>query len=795
MSTIPQIYDQSELTLAAYANLTPGVTNDLIRREALVAAGLSAKQAEEFAKKYPMVVAQFNDTPDEGGMGTSFSATVFKDASGNLKLAFRGTAELFASPSDLFPTDATIATSGVGYDQVLAMWNWWQRVSNPTDAPVTQYRLVATPADLSHATWLSHAGAGNTGLWLEWYTGTATGSLRDALAFDADQKFDLTGHSLGGHLAMAFGAIFSSASNQITVFNAPGFLDDADNRTFFALLGGAIPAGANTINVIADEADVGLVPWSGIAGLHSRPGTAIDIPIENQAYGDEPSSTRAWPALNHSQQTLTDALAVFATLAKIDPTLSASVFKTILGAAAMGTSAGLERIVDALEGVLRINTSQFATGNANRDSLYQAIYGLREHGGYQSLQAAIVPLTALDAATLVQTAQSGGLYLSPLSVRYALKELNPFLIDASDALYAQHNSGGQLDIYDPATGQGQLTAEYLADRAALLVLSNVARSNDSAIGGTLIVNPTGSDTVFYTDKTSSLKLRGGQATLDPRRIVFGMDQGDGSTEMLSGGNLADHLYGGGGNDILLGQGGNDYLEGGAGDDVVIGGTGHDIYQVGVGGGTETIVDAAEGAENRQLGEIRFGEAAVAGTFTALDAELKSFTFTAADGQYYASYTGSVQENLAGTLTLWRGDSGARVVRVQNFRTGDLGIVLGAAVPPRIYADIVGTQDADNDKLDLAMPHEATLVTTAEAQKVFGLGGADLIVLSHAHTIGYGGAGNDRIVDGAGAQSQYGEDGEPGCGQSVAALVLSIKSHSLGYGAFASANECSGGMSV
>ncbi|PWB41330.1 MAG: hypothetical protein C3F19_06735 [Rhodocyclales bacterium] len=40
-----------------------------------------------------------------------------------------------------------------------------------------------------------------------------------------------------------------------------------------------------------------------------------------------------------------------------------------------------------------------------------------------------------------------------------------------------------------------------------------------------------------------------------------------------------------------------------------------------------------------------------------------------------------------------------------------------------------------------------------------MGGADCIVLSHDHALGYGGAGNDRIIDGAGAQSQYGEDGD------------------------------------
>jgi Ca2+-binding RTX toxin-like protein len=66
------------------------------------------------------------------------------------------------------------------------------------------------------------------------------------------------------------------------------------------LFGGAIPTGVNTTNVIADEAPGTPAPWSAIAGLHSRPGSAIDIPIENQFRGDEPISARPG-ALNHSQ--------------------------------------------------------------------------------------------------------------------------------------------------------------------------------------------------------------------------------------------------------------------------------------------------------------------------------------------------------------------------------------------------------------------------------------------------------------------------------------------------------------
>lgn len=103
---------QAEFALAAYATLSaraPSIPE-------LVSKGMSNPQAQRFASNYS-VVTQFNDT------GTSFSATVFADATGNLTLAIRGTLELTGTPNDLIPTDADIAFNGAGYDQIVAMVN------------------------------------------------------------------------------------------------------------------------------------------------------------------------------------------------------------------------------------------------------------------------------------------------------------------------------------------------------------------------------------------------------------------------------------------------------------------------------------------------------------------------------------------------------------------------------------------------------------------------------------------------------------------------------------------------
>ena len=115
MNSTKFLYNQAELAQAAYAGLAQGETDLASNLDALrvsTGADMSQKQAAEFAARYPGIVTQFNDTE------TSLSATVFKDTSGNLTLAFRGTAELTGSPNDLTPTDADIFLHGAGYDQI-----------------------------------------------------------------------------------------------------------------------------------------------------------------------------------------------------------------------------------------------------------------------------------------------------------------------------------------------------------------------------------------------------------------------------------------------------------------------------------------------------------------------------------------------------------------------------------------------------------------------------------------------------------------------------------------------------
>ncbi len=557
---ISTIFNQAELSLASYATLQPGDTSAQLIALKQGMDGLSAKQAEEFSKKYPTVVTQFNDTT------TSFSATVFKDASGNLTLAIRGTLEA----GDFLPTDANIAASGAGYDQIVAMYNWWLRVSNPTDTPVSQFRLVPAPTNQSQAVDLG-------GLWLEPATSVlATGTLVNAIASDADHKLDITGHSLGGHLAMAFSTLFAGFTTQATVFNAPGFRNTAINQSFFSALGGTVPIGGPIINVVADEATIGDKPWSAIAGLNSRPGTAIDIPSENQWKSDEPNPPNA---KNHSQQTLTDALAVYAMLGKLDPALSAASFEHILNATVNGTAGSLEGIVDAMEKLLGIDSTPMPTGNANRDALYQAIYGLQSNSTFKTLTGTVLrDLSQFSAGQIASIAKDN------IAYRYALKAGNPFALLGAD--YGLHNQNGELNL---ATDGGELTEAWLADRAKFLAWMIQANTLDKTA-----IADGGGQQWAVEDKTLkgateflpyALDINSGLfgTTGNARKMIFGKDGAD----SLTGGDKDDRLYGGAGLDRLDGGQGDDYLEGNAGSDTLTGGKGNDTL---IGGkGLDTYV--------------------------------------------------------------------------------------------------------------------------------------------------------------------------------------------------------------
>ena len=420
----------------------------------------------------------------------------------------------------------------------------------------------------------------------------ATGELAAALAADPDLRVDVTGHSLGGHLAMAFSSLFGSRTGQVTVFNAPGFIDNAVNRAFFLKLGGAIPTAASIVNVAADEALVDGNPSNFIAGFNSRPGTPINIAIEKQFNSDEPNPFS--PALNHSIVALNDSLAVYKLLADLSPTLSplsTADYKVILNQAAMFTSASLERIVDTLEGLFQVNDDLLPSGNNNREALYQAIYGtpdkigLVNTAGYMTRrgQLRFAP-SATDAPTLLTQAQNAT-GADRLAYSYALTRLNTFVVSDPNntglvrPLPGKRHNAGELDAYDATNNRQGLTQFYLNDRAAFLerklYITGLNRNSFYADPATSDPNafPNAPDdrgrayqleAKDFQDRASGFIASDGSPNRNSQlHYIFGSAVADN----IVGAGREDHLYGGAGTDIVTGGVADDYLEGGSGRDV------------------------------------------------------------------------------------------------------------------------------------------------------------------------------------------------------------------------------------
>jgi hypothetical protein len=570
----------AQLAQAAYGTLPNGITGaELARALQLPVTGFTPTQAQNFAATHTVVLQYNDDAPGSGGNGTSLSATVFKDKNGQLTLALRGTLEF---GGDVTPTDRDILLDGAGYDQIAALYSWWMRASNPVGTLVAQYTVAPISAGDANALKLSEGR-----VLLRRADAEATGVLANALSADPERRIDVTGHSLGGHLAMAFNAMFGSRTSGAAVFNAPGFADTSVNRRFFDRLGGSsLPEGNKTSNVIANQAAARDVTGTGftlIAGLNSRPGLPVDVPVEDQWLSDEPDP--AEPARNHSQMLLADSLAVKALFDQIDPTFGFSSYRTAFTAASNTNSASLERLVDTLERLLLRQNEPLPSGNGQREALYASMRNLQASSAYGALSRKVLiesSTTALAAKGRIDFSSLASLLtLSPVVIT-ASYEANQAVLDTVlqgtwGQTYAAWLADKALTTAQRTIGQATFSDQWLVDRSSMLatlVLRNQQDLTDEVFAGG------GRTPMQYRDVAQGVNVQIGlnNPLGDKRQVLFGGDAAD----PLNGKSLADRLYGGAGMDELKGLDGNDYLEGNAGDDVLDGGRGNDVLVGGAG---------------------------------------------------------------------------------------------------------------------------------------------------------------------------------------------------------------------
>lgn len=554
MATLRQYFEFSQLAQAAYAYFD----RFLHREDALKDADsgeFAISQANSFlsANGYEILHHSPND-------GFGFSASVFKSKRTNeITITFRGTEFLpNLDPQDI-ASDADILTIGYARQQIISAYNYYQRLITPVGQ--TAQQLVEELTDQPPTDGRPFTTLPGTMQFLSYRVVSTGEGLSQLMPTD---HVTVTGHSLGGHLAVAFSRLFAGVVDHVYAYNAPGFGTNFTDLFFNLIPGAASAFDSSKITNVYGEKGPEL-----IADLHTSFGEAVPVFIETAT---------------HSKQDLTDALALYDLLARMDPSVSVSTVTSILNASAATAANSLEQGLDAFRKLFQGSTVT-ATPIGDRDSYYANLLALQQALPPGSLR--ITSLLDLPSSTVLSFAKSQT--LDGLAYRYALRELNPFVVTGINYL-ARHNQDHSLDLYDATTGTGVWTQVALGDRAELLAEKLRFNQADGI--------PT-SPTLFVDETTFFSNQRGATAT---EAVIFGDAEGreylgrrgndhlygEGGDDFLhgaagqdylEGNDGADELYGEADNDILLGQQGNDRLDGGTGVDRMSGGADNDTYIV------------------------------------------------------------------------------------------------------------------------------------------------------------------------------------------------------------------------
>lgn len=763
--TLKTYFDVARIALAAYSNFASSRRSDGSYDESEVKRQLSERNrdkdftlggADDFTRSFE-VVDQFTDP---SLLLNGFSATVFRNKqSGQIYFITRGTEN-----SGDFLADGALAIGVTARSQIISMANYFLRLQAGEGNVARQIRASSIlPSD-----------------GVEWdqsriVYGVGSGPNLDQLV--------VAGHSLGGYLATIFGRVFSGNVAAAYTFNAPGVFGKLGLLDNIARLLGSTPG-----NFLDASRQTNLVGDYIVSSVPGRRGQNVRIFEEGDA---------------HSQKSVVDALALYSLFGELDPNLKSGDVRDIVRANANRDADRLESALDGLRKIflgLQVPVTK-APGaedtDATREAFYQNVVGLRESAAFQAWtgQLGVVGLATQSAEAVASLAQSD------MSYRYSLKELIPFAITGAPGLYDQRNGNGELAMYDPATGQGELTNEWLRDRAQFLTWKNQKNTNGIADDVAILRRDNGAESYLYADRTLknsqgqdySIQVTGGNVVqqTNPIRISFAGDQGD----TLQGGNYADHLYGGKGRDTLAGGGGDDYLEGGAEGDTLTGDAGNDKL-IG-GGGVDTLTggadddtldggkdnDVLQGGEGNDVYIIRAGD----GEDSILDHEGNdTIVYEAASGRRtvlaVTAFADAVEANTwrgrlpdGGTVSFARDagltatlPDGARVI-IEDFRDGDCGIRLLASAADTVAdrtilgdvathyfpypAEAVQFDDLGNEITDLWLP------VAGRDDRLWGSEGNDLISAGTGVDVVFARGGADRIQAGGANDYLDGGDGD------------------------------------
>jgi len=549
----------SWMSQASYLNLSAVNNSDVNEfKDALKNSSLnpdkkfSATQATLFtnANTGYSLISQLPNTTN----GTS--ATVFKsNADGSYTIAVRGTEPGEQLGTDLLQDIIGVVAAGKAKVQVIETFRYYKQLTTPAGQTVvySTAEINALSALLLSGTTLT-GGLENIAAAIAAFTAMTANDkglgVPGETLIPPGATLNFTGHSLGGHVAYLLAGLVNATSGgafsvgDVMTYNAPG-----ENALLYELqnwfgIDTSSQAGAIGSKHLAFYGEGGL---NVTAGLGQVIGTRVPLFIEADGVWDGNVKME-----NHSIVKLSDALAVYTLFAQLAPSLTLEKLSDLLKASSAQNSLTLESALDSLRALL-LGKNAAKTPEGDREALYGNIDALQKDDAFKNLaakslsgQVKIESLISLTPDALLILAKTDA---NAIAYRYALKALDPFAVIGAD--YSIHNGHGELNL---AKNGGDLTEQYLTDRA--LMLSGVIQANldDSGNGKALTHIINAFDRAYYEDKASGITLTDvseltGESTVTTTRYIFGGDDND----IIWGTDAVDHLYGGAGGDYLFGD--------------------------------------------------------------------------------------------------------------------------------------------------------------------------------------------------------------------------------------------------
>ena len=491
---IKTVFGEALLSQAAYATLTADLSKEgiitALQNDSLV-GGVTQAQAEYFAEHY--IVVQQDNNPETG-----FSATLFQNIeSGEYHLAMRGSDSILSLDVDWTGANFQNAKYGMAYDQVTDLINFYLRLTTASDTYIAQYSFEQVTLELGStapesAILIGHEQDDDTlddinDIYLTFEKTSSASGLGDSAPGFSEQNINVTGHSLGGHLASAFSVLLPFAVNQTTTFDSAGFVGSKFDEFASAIaetLGGLQP---QTLAEFSGDITDFKAPLDPVSKLGSHLGGGlVDVFIETKDGLLDPVEFES-----HNMDKLVDSLAVMNLLYTLDNSIDLTRANELLplgsddeGTELEGTMNHLARLFD--QGEVAITNIE---GNEH-DDVYIAINKITEN-----LNGKTYTISNITGSIVEQTLAGDKAAL------YAIINLQPFTVVGTtqaftDALYQPHSDNEALNV-------DSYSESYLNDRADMLQWL-IKHNGENESYGDKYDAGSFDDNITYTDLASDI---------------------------------------------------------------------------------------------------------------------------------------------------------------------------------------------------------------------------------------------------------------------------------------------------